>query len=456
MRKYIKFGRYHKNYKYIILTLVFMMLAKFLPPFITDLFIHYELITPQVQNLAYHPHCKNIFMFLGMFIISFFLYKYEEKLSENKFDICKSKDSNSKRGCFKSIKKNEELKKKLNNKTKFLRILIIIIITCIIECLKGIISVFIIVSFWAVILLIIPYTNAKLFYLETYKHHKCSIIFSFSVLIIVQLTSFILLLQSDEKSIYKEYFWLLPIGIIIVLLYIIMISYFYSKMKWFMELNWISLTKLFMIYTLVGLSINIIICLILTFVKCGGDAKSYFCFIKDKQDNYYIENIFLYFEKISEIYEEDKFDFVFLVLKVLLCIILISFYIYFFFSTLKNLNLEYYYFSRSLIDILIRIIPLFQNKIFKGYYFAKKEEDYQLKLEIFLLNIIGDCLSIVGFLIYLEIIELNFCGFNYNLRTSIIERSIRDSIQDYDDIQSEDFIENEIQNKNSELPIMSE
>ena len=167
---------------------------------------------------------------------------------------------------------------------------------------KGIIYVFIIFSLWSVILLIIPNNKEKLFNLETYKHHKCSILFSFAVLIIVQLTSFILILQSDQKNIYKEYFWLLPIGIIIFLLYIIITSYIYSKIKWFMELNWISLTKLFMIYTLVGLSINIINCIILTFIKCWGDAKSYFCFIGDNEGNFYVENIILYFENILEIY----------------------------------------------------------------------------------------------------------------------------------------------------------
>ena len=307
-----------------------------------------------------------------------------------------------------------------------------------------------------IILLVIPYTNAKIFNLKTYKHHLCSIFFCFAVLLIVQLTSFILIMQSDKNHIYKDYFWFLPIGIIIFLLYVFVTSYVYSKIKWFMELNWISLTKLFMMYALVGFVINTINCIILTFIKCWGDAKKYFCHIKDNEGNYYVDNIILYFEELSDIYEEDKSDFIFLILKLLLSTILISFFVYFFFSTLKHLNPEYYYFSASLIDILFNIIPLFQNKIFRGFYFAKEEKDSELLSKIIILYIIGDCISIVGFLIYLEIIELNFWGLNYNLRKSIIERSIRDSEQDYDDIQSEDFIDNEIQNKYSELSIMSE
>jgi hypothetical protein len=58
-------------------------------------------------------------------------------------------------------------------------------------------------------------------------------------------------------------------------------------------------------------------------------------------------------------------------------------------------------------------------------------------------------------LVYSEIIELNFCDFNYNLRRKIIERSIEDSIQrisinDYDD-QNESLIDDENPNKISEL-----
>ena len=41
-----------------------------------------------------------------------------------------------------------------------------------------------------------------------------------------------------------------------------------------------------------------------------------------------------------------------------------------------------------------------------------------------------DVFALIGFIIYLEIIELNFCKLNYNLRKYIIERSIEDSNTD--------------------------
>ena len=45
---------------------------------------------------------------------------------------------------------------------------------------------------------------------------------------------------------------------------------------------------------------------------------------------------------------------------------------------------------------------------------------------------LGNIITILGFLIYLEIIELSFCKLNYNLRKSIVKRSIDDITQSID------------------------
>ena len=45
------------------------------------------------------------------------------------------------------------------------------------------------------------------------------------------------------------------------------------------------------------------------------------------------------------------------------------------------------------------------------------------QLKKFLLDESGDIASILGFLIYLEIIELNFCNLNFNLKKNIAYRS---------------------------------
>ena len=51
-------------------------------------------------------------------------------------------------------------------------------------------------------------------------------------------------------------------------------------------------------------------------------------------------------------------------------------------------------------------------------------------LSKFILDITGDIFSIFGLMIYLEIIELNFCGLDYNTRRTISVRAMSDQIED--------------------------
>ena len=66
-----------------------------------------------------------------------------------------------------------------------------------------------------------------------------------------------------------------------------------------------------------------------------------------------------------------------------------------------------------------------------------------------ILDSLGDILSTIGFLIYLEIIELNFCGLNYYLRRKISERADDEKYEnlgiedDEDEVEVEGEIEKE-------------
>ena len=60
--------------------------------------------------------------------------------------------------------------------------------------------------------------------------------------------------------------------------------------------------------------------------------------------------------------------------------------------------------------------------IFTGIFLPENLFSEDKQVEKFLLDIFGDVSSIIGFLIYLEMLELNFCGFNFNLKKNIINR----------------------------------
>ena len=87
----------------------------------------------------------------------------------------------------------------------------------------------------------------------------------------------------------------------------------------------------------------------------------------------------------------------------------------------------------------------------------KPDEPYQSKIN--LLNFLAYISSFIGFMIYLEIIELNFCKLNYNLRKYISERSTKDI---YEDNSTESIISDNDNNEgyyiitnNVELPFYS-
>ena len=92
--------------------------------------------------------------------------------------------------------------------------------------------------------------------------------------------------------------WLFLSGFLILFIYVYITAYTFSKIKWFMDLKQVSLTKLLMIYSLLGIFINIIYCSLLTYIKCEGGMGKYLCKISDNDNNLYLENIFLFFDSI--------------------------------------------------------------------------------------------------------------------------------------------------------------
>ena len=58
----------------------------------------------------------------------------------------------------------------------------------------------------------------------------------------------------------------------------------------------------------------------------------------------------------------------------------------------------------------------------------------------------GDFLSLIGFFVFLELIELNFCDFNINLRRKIMDRSEFESF----DLLGDNFDEDDDDNDNND------
>ena len=165
MVNYITFGEYNKNYIFIFLLIFFSILNSNLFDIIIDIFLYYKVISSNVKYLFYlissivkylfyHEFIINIPSFLGMFLFSCIINKYENILSKRDLNSSKFNISKSEKGCFKNIKINEEKKAKLNNRKNLLNILITIIISIFIDIFLKINSILNVFNYWMFFLLI--------------------------------------------------------------------------------------------------------------------------------------------------------------------------------------------------------------------------------------------------------------------------------------------------------------
>ena len=200
-----------------------------------------------------------------------------------------------------------------------------------------------------------------------------------------------------------------------------------------MDLKFISQVKLLILYGIIGFAFTSITCTIETFSKCIGNEKEFFCKIyepyetsadnnnetnaNNKTNDRYIENIIFFIKDFQRINDRGKkIEIVIIFIRVLFNF----FSLYFDMLVIKYLTPMHFLFGSLIYLFLTEITQLIKPK--------NDDESYLPSITI--LNIIAFVCTFIGFMIYLEIIELNFCKLNYNLRKYINERSIKDTYED--------------------------
>ena len=185
-------------------------------------------------------------------------------------------------------------------------------------------------DYWMFELFCICIITSKILKINIYKHQILGIIINSVSCLITGIIKFIILndhYNSDtlDKNIYYfniEKKWFIPISLLIYLLIISSTSYIFTKLKFYMDLRFISQTKLLLLYGIIGFSLTLIACLIETLFKSDGNLKEFFCkiniYYEDSDDNddnnnndnneeydSYIENIFMFFEDFSALDKKD-------------------------------------------------------------------------------------------------------------------------------------------------------
>jgi hypothetical protein len=91
---------------------------------------------------------------------------------------------------------------------------------------------------------------------------------------------------------------------------------------------------------------------------------------------------------------------------------------------IKVLNPVLFAFSFPILFLFKKIVLIINTLIISKSFYIKDVTGIK-KLK-FSFDMVGDILSLISFLIYSEILELNFCGFNYN-----ISKNINDDFNDH-------------------------
>ena len=483
MGRYISFAKLNKKYLYLVFSILFLILED-----IAFGYNYNDSFKPLFEdnaseNFSEHYLIKNICCYIVTFILSLILYIKERKLLKiSDFgDNSSFSSSNSK---IKYIYHDNNAYP--SKKKTLLNFLFIVFIWILNENLIKIFSFLKDLDFWMIEIIIISYMTSIMFKTKIYRHHKLVIFLNlipvlFKIIVIILSfqdecnkdnndndndidyyynynfidNSFNMCLSRNEigffynktgynltgglKNYYVKNAYLVPIGIFAYIILITLRSYINSSIKWSMDLEYISEKKLLMIYGLIGAIICSIPCYISTFYECkneNGKAIIFDYICKVKHDYK------LYFDSFIAVYKIlKKKDYVWII-KTIFGIICFYFNKYFSMLTIKYFtpihlifSFPVYYFTQKIVLIINTLIQE------QSFFSANRINFIEAK---FSLDILGDILSSIGFLIYLEIIELNFCGLNYYLRRKMPEKAY---FEEYGYLEIEDDVKDENENE---------
>ena len=197
-----------------------------------------------------------------------------------------------------------------------------------------------------------------------------------------------------------------------------------SEIKILMQYKYFSPFNILIIYGFIGIILTSIIGIISTFIECNeyfSASVLKFCKIKDNTNKTYLENFKIWWNDEIQISK---------IIILLIGVIINFFYRLFYILIIKNLTAMHIIFSFLFYTYFLGMIGNIKN------YFDNKNDNIS--------DILSDALVLtihtvvfIGLLIYLEMIELDFCDLNYNLKKTIMDRCIQEYELEIDNEEDE-------------------
>ena len=432
----IGFGGCSKYYLYILGTVIFKCLR--------DCMFGFNTINPnsKIGLFGFIPELSNHYLIQSLcryasFILGGSLFIYiSQKRSTNESDLI----INDKE------KENLELKSLIHNRksdgsemVKISQVIKICLIYCVHAELSRIMYLFDFsgLDIWTIDMIFIILFMNKNFVINFGKHQKYSMAFIIiTVTILLLISSFLPSTNHDDtnekekdKNTYQSTRDITGSNYTFILIFIIfsllscIISYQRVKEKVLMDYYFLSPYKLIFFIGIFGFIITSIILTITSNFDCP-EEKEYIkehcgiTRIKNNLTEYYYDNFVIYFEELKN--NKNSYKFYLEIILMPPIYLIISFFEFTCeILTIYNLNPNYvllrdniYYGTSRLIFFLFNL-----HKNYKHY----------MTLAQFIILEITEILSILGYAIYLEIIELRFFGLDKDLKKNIIRRSFRET-----------------------------
>ena len=458
MPSIIGFGKCSKYYLYLLGAVVGRSLK--------DTLFGFTSINPEgnvilfdfIPQLSKHILIQSLYRYIS-FIIGGLLFSY---IIKQKIKKKNENEINSNKSKIKGLIHNKNYDRSEN--IPYIPILITCSIFCIHNELIKLLYLFDLynLDFWTIDILFILLFMDKYFIINLYKHQKYSIIFILITNTVLLLISSFLPYTKHDEGIYltdyntfkiieiltgNYFYFLLFLALFITLS--CSISYSRVKTKVIMDFNYISPYKMIFFIGVIGTILISISLTCTSFISCSGDEKyiKFYCIHNHTEDNnnyYYYDNIFNYIDELNNNLKTYQFYLevllitpLFLIINFLefTCEILIIYYLNPNYVLIRD-NL-YYGFTRAIFVLI--------NENYEEY----------IALNQFIILELTEFLALLGYLVYLEIIELRFCELNKDIKQNIIDRGKRETISkplensfDSDDNSDEENNENENENDN--------
>ena len=401
MGKYFSLGEYDKRYKFLWIYLAFKFLYEliFIERFVFDQLQPDLLLIPQ-SPFIYYQFYYSTFIIISAILIIIKKYRKLKCCNNNTF--------------IEQLIFNEpgieEYAVSNTDYFLFLNICFVVVIdlfnTLIYELQSPMFN------FWMLELLFYGFFHSRIFKSKIYKHHIISLIFILSFCGLFKIIEVILYFSPGSLYAlsYENQRWLIPVSIIAYLLKSIFSTFIYSYEKYYLEKKIISIKAYLLVYGIFGLILSSICATLSSYIPCSNEISQYFCYYEDDEGNYYFDSYNLYFEELSS----ESFALRIILLIIMYILAYITYY--YIYGIYKVLNPIYHFFTFRLNNLIFSLLSLLNLII-------NLEGIEGLYLAIIGIDIVVLIFYVLGSMVYLEFIELNFCDLNKYTKRSIKKRA---------------------------------